>query len=293
MSDSNITVIIPTRDESLHVARCVRSARPLGRVIVVDCGSSDGTREIATAHGAEVVQHEWEGHAGQKNWALRELDITTDWVLFLDADEYLPEAAVAEMRDAVGAPGVAGYYVARRYIFLGQELKHAWWYPDYQLRLFRRAGARCEDVQVHEHMIVDGEARPLRVALMHENRKGLTAFIERHNRYAALEAAQIMDPAADRKKGSWMGSWADRRRAMKDRVWFRLPGRPLIRFAWLYVVKRGFLDGRRGLLFCALIAMYELMIDARLAERRIAGASGPASDAGRDAVSEGETRAAA
>ena len=276
-----ITVIIPTRDEAIHIARCVDSARGLGQVFVVDCGSIDGTREIAAAHGATVVEHAWEGHAGQKNWALATLDITTAWVLFLDADEYLAPEGVAEMRDAVRGDGVAGYYLARRYIFLGQELRHAWWYPDYQLRLFRRAGARCEDVQVHEHMIVDGPVEPLRQAIMHDNLKGLSAFVERHNRYSDLEAAELARPAANRKKGSFTGSWAERRRAVKDRIWFRVPMRPLARFAWLYFVKRGFLDGRRGLLFCYLIATYEFLIDVKLMERKLAasaaaGAAGPA-----------------
>ncbi len=270
MSGDGITVIIPTRDEALHIARCVDSARALGPVFVVDCGSDDGTREIAATHGATVVQHAWEGHAGQKNWALDHLDIATEWVLFLDADEYLTDDAIAEMRAAIEDPDVAGWYVARRYVFLGKELKHAWWYPDYQLRLFQRRGARCENVQVHEHMIVDGPARPLRAAIMHENLKGLSAFVERHNRYSDLEAAEIVSPAADRKRGSFRGSWAERRRALKDRVWFRVPMRPLARFAWMYVVKRGFLDGRRGLLFCSLIAMYEFLIDAKLMERKLA-----------------------
>ncbi|MBI5284567.1 MAG: glycosyltransferase family 2 protein [Chloroflexi bacterium] len=268
--ESGVTVIIPTRDEALHIARCVDSARALGRVVVVDCGSVDGTREIAAAHGAQVVEHAWEGHAGQKNWALRHLDIATEWVLFLDADEYLTPEAVEEMRASVVDAAVAGFYLARRYIFLGKELKHAWWYPDHQLRLFRRHGARCENVQVHEHMIVDGAARPLRAAIMHENLKGLSAFVERHNRYSDLEAAELANPAADRKRGSFTGSWAERRRALKDRVWFRVPLRPLARFAWLYFVKRGFLDGRRGLLFCSLIAMYEFLIDVKLMERKLA-----------------------
>jgi len=276
-----ITVIVPTRDEAVHIARCVDSARGLGPVFVVDCGSIDGTREIAAAHGATVVEHAWEGHAGQKNWALATLEITTEWVLFLDADEYLTPEGVVEMQDAVRRDGAAGYYVARRYIFLGQELRHAWWYPDYQLRLFRRAGARCEDVQVHEHMIVDGPVEPLRQAIVHDNLKGLSAFVERHNRYSDLEAAELARPAANRKKGSFTGSWAERRRAVKDRIWFRVPMRPLARFAWLYFVKRGFLDGRRGLLFCYLIATYEFLIDVKLMERKLAasaaaGAAGPA-----------------
>lgn len=268
----DVTVIIPTLDEATHIARCVSSARPLGRVVVVDCGSHDATREIATEHGAEVVEHAWEGHARQKNWALANTGIATDWVLFLDADEYLDGEAIDEIRQAVQDPEAAGYYLPRRYIFLGRELRHAWWYPDYQLRLFRRSGARCEDVRVHEHMIVDGEVKTLRAAIMHDNRKGLAAFVERHNRYSDLEADEILDPGRDRKRGAITGSWAERRRALKDRIWFRLPARPLLRFVWLYVVRRGFLDGRRGLLFCMLIAMYEFMIDAKLAERRLAAA---------------------
>ena len=275
MSDSGITIIIPARDEELHIARCVESARQLGRVIVVDSGSTDATREIAASCGAEVVEHAWEGHAAQKNWALDHLDLRADWVLFLDADEYLLEETVTEVRGAVTRPDAAGFYLPRRYIFLGKELKHAWWYPDYQLRLFRREGARCEDVQVHEHMIVDGPVEQLRAPLMHENLKGLSAFVARHNRYSDLEAAELASPASNRKRGSFTGSWAERRRALKDRVWFRLPMRPLVRFLWLYFVKRGFLDGRRGLLFCYLIAMYDFLIDVKLLERSLAAPPGP------------------
>lgn len=272
---SEITVIIPARDEAVHIARCVASARELGRVIVVDSGSTDATREIAASSGAEVVEHAWEGHAAQKNWALGHLDIGTEWVLFLDADEYLLEETVAEMREAIRSDDAAGYELPRRYIFLGKELRHAWWYPDYQLRLFRREGARCEDVQVHEHMIVDGPVQQLRAPIMHENLKGLSAFVARHNRYSDLEAAELANPASNRKRGSFTGSWAERRRALKDRVWFRLPMRPVVRFLWLYFVKRGFLDGRRGLLFCYLIAMYDFLIDVKLLERRLAAAAEP------------------
>ncbi len=272
---SDITVIIPARDEALHIARCVESARQLGRVIVVDSGSTDATREIAASSGAEVVEHAWEGHAPQKNWALDHLGLCAEWVLFLDADEYLLDDTVAEVREAVTRDGVAGFELPRRYIFLGKELRHAWWYPDYQLRLFRREGARCEDVQVHEHMIVNGPAEQLRVPIMHENLKGLSAFVARHNRYSDLEAAEIASPASNRKRGSFTGSWAERRRALKDRVWFRLPMRPLVRFVWLYFVKRGFLDGRRGLLFCYLIAMYDFLIDVKLLERRLTAPPAP------------------
>jgi len=267
MRDPGVTVIIPTRDEALHIERCIGSAAGLGPVFVVDCGSSDGTREIAAAAGARVVTHAWEGHAAQKNWALDALPIETEWVLFLDADEYLPAATAAEIRAAAQDATTSGCYLARRYIFLGRELRHAWWYPDYQLRLFRRGAGRWEERRVHEHAMVSGRSRELRGAIMHENLKGLSAFIERHNRYSSLEAEEIAEPGGARKPGAFGGAWAERRRALKDTVWWRTPLRPLVRFAWLYFGRRGFLDGRRGLLFCALIAMYDLMIDAKLMER--------------------------
>ena len=269
-----ITVIIPTRDEALHIDRCVMSARGLGRVVVVDCGSTDGTQQIARACGAEVIEHAWPGHAAQKNWALDHANITTPWVLFLDCDEYLTPQAVAEIEQAAASGNADGYYLAREYVFLGRTLRHAWWYPDHQLRLFRTGRGRFEERQVHEHAIVVGRMGVLAAPIVHENLKGLSAFIERHNRYSELEASEIGDPSRVRKRGSFRGSWADRRRALKDRVWFRLPARPLVRFVWMYVVKRGFLDGRRGLMFCSLIAMYDFMIDVKLIERRMMLGSG-------------------
>jgi glycosyltransferase involved in cell wall biosynthesis len=264
-----ITVIIPTRDEALHIRRCVAAARPLGGVIVVDSGSSDATARIAREHGAEVVEHAWEGHAAQKNWALDTLDITTPWVLFLDADEYLTDATRAAIRKAAASASANGFELPRAYVFLGKRLRYAWWYPDYQLRLFRRGRGRFEDRRVHEHVIVDGAVAQIDEPIMHENLKGLSAFIDRHNRYSDLEAAEIASPSRVRKQGSLRGSWAQRRRALKDRIWWRMPARPLVRFLWLYILRRGFLDGRRGLLFCQLIAMYDLMIDAKLTELRL------------------------
>ena len=265
---TEVTVVIPAKDEELHVVRCVESARELGRVVVVDGGSGDRTRELALEHGAEVVEHEWKGYAAQKNWALDHL-VSTEWVLFLDADEYLTPAGRAELRTALLDPNLAGYYMPRSYVFLGRKLEHAWWYPDYQLRLFRRSRGRYEDRRVHEHVIVDGPIGTLDQPLVHENLKGLSAFVERHNRYSDLEAAELLDPSRIVREGAFTGHWADRRRALKDRVWFRLPARPTIRFFWLYVLKGGFLDGRQGRLFCRLIAMYDLLIDAKVQERRL------------------------
>jgi glycosyltransferase involved in cell wall biosynthesis len=265
----SITTIIPTKDEALHIERCVESVRALGRVVVVDACSEDETAELAERAGAEVFVQPWLGHAAQKNWALDNVRITTDWVLLLDADERLLHNAADLVVRALEEPDVAGYYLPRRNIFLGRELKHAWWYPDFQLRLFRAGRARYEEREVHEHMVVDGPARELWADITHENLKGIGAFIERHNRYSELEAREIVAPSGAARRGSLRGSWADRRRWLKERVWLRLPGRPIVRFLWLYFVKRGFLDGRAGLLYCALIACYDVMIDAKVYEKRL------------------------
>ena len=265
-----VTVILPVLDEELHIRRAVSSALPLGPVFVVDCGSTDRTRDIAAEVGAAVVEHDWEGYAAQKNWALTTLPLDTEWVLFLDADEYVTSGLQREIQAAIQQDGFDGYYIPRRNIFLGRDLRHVWWYPDYQLRLFRNGKGRFEDRLVHEHVLLDGPSTFLRHPLMHENLKGVDAFMRRHERYAALEAQEIrqmrLGLPTNQRRGRLLGSWPERRRWLKLNVWYRLPGRPAIRFLWLYFLRRGFLDGRAGLVYAQLLAAYEALIDAKLLE---------------------------
>jgi glycosyltransferase involved in cell wall biosynthesis len=273
-----LAVIIPTLDEELHIERAIASATELGPVYVIDCGSSDGTEELALQAGAAVYKHPWEGYAAQKNWALKSLPITTPWVLFLDADEMITPAGRREIESVITEGAFEGFYVPRQNIFLGRVLKHAWWYPDYTLRLFRREKGRFEARLVHESVLLDGRAGFLKEALLHENLKGIDAFIWRHLRYATLEAEEMHKwrngVVHDQRRGSLVGSWPERRRALKTRVWYRLPGRPAIRFFWMYFIKRGFLDGQQGLIYSQLLAAHEALIDAKLLERQLSGRSG-------------------
>ena len=267
---SDVSVIIPALNEEIHVRRAVSSALPLGRVVVVDGGSRDRTKELATQAGAEVIEHSWTGYAAQKNWALANVEPSAEWVLFLDADEYLTPALSEEIASSTRAGAFDGFYIPRRNIFLGRVLRHAWWYPDYQLRLFRAGRGRYENRLVHEHVVLDGKTGFLNEPIMHENLKGIDAFVERHLRYAALEAEEMLRARAhasgDRRSGRLLGSWPDRRRALKVHVWYRLPARPAIRFLWMYLIKCGFLDGKEGRLYCQLIAAQEALINAKLLE---------------------------
>ena len=210
---SSISIIIPTLDEELHVGRAVASAAPLGLVHVLDSGSADKTRELAQETGATVAQHPWSGYATQKNWALANLGIESEWVLFLDADEYLTPELREEIANATTSGKFDGYYIPRQNIFLGRLLRHAWWYPDYQLRLFRARKGRYEDRLVHEHVLLDGKAGFLKQPIMHENLKGIDAFLERHRRYAAFEAAEMLrirsGDFGDQRRGRFFGSWPE------------------------------------------------------------------------------------
>lgn len=265
-----LTIVITTKDEELHVGRCIDSVQGLGRIVVLDSGSVDATQEIAREHGAEVVAHAWVGYSAQKNWALDNLAAEAAWVLFLDADEYLTDALRSGIRSAIRTASVDGFYLARENIVLGRRLKHAWWYPDYQMRLFKPSRARYEDRLVHEHVLIDGETSFLQEPLVHENLKGVGEWMQRHVSYAALESCEIRRALSggrsDGLQPRFFGTRAERRRAIKTRIWYRMPFRPAIRFLWLYVVKRGFLDGRQGRAYCELVAAYEALIDAYLLE---------------------------
>jgi glycosyltransferase involved in cell wall biosynthesis len=268
MSTPSILTIIPAKDEEIHIERCVASARPLGDVIVVDGGSGDATVRLARGAGATVLERPWRGYSDQKNWALDQVEGLADWVLFLDADEYLTDAARAGVRAAVTSDAADGYYLGRRYFFFGRRLDHAYWYPDYQLRLFRAGRGRFESRLVHEHLRVDGVVAESDIDLVHENLKGISDYVGKLNRYADLEAREIVHGRRDADMGSIRGTWAERRRALKA-AWLKLPGRAVIRFCWLYFVKRGFLDGRAGLTFCGLIAVHDFLIEAKVAEHRL------------------------
>jgi glycosyltransferase involved in cell wall biosynthesis len=269
-SRSNVTTIITTLNEEVHIERSVASAHRLGDVFVVDGLSTDATREIARGAGASVVEHAWNGYSTQKNWALGSLGIDSEWVLFLDADEFVTNGLRDEIEGATTSRRFDGYYIPRQNIFLGRLLRHAWWYPDYQLRLFRLSKGRYEDRLVHEHVVLDGVAGFLKQPIMHENLKGIDAFVERHMRYAGYEAAEMLRARSrdfgDQRRGRFFGSWPERRRALKLHVWYRLPGRPAIRFLWMYLVKRGFLDGKQGRVYCQLLAVEEALINAKLLE---------------------------
>jgi glycosyltransferase involved in cell wall biosynthesis len=274
-----VTVVIPARAEERNLPDALRSVQWASRVIVVDSRSRDRTADLARNAGAEVVQFDYSnGGPKKKAWALRELDFRTDWVLFLDADERVTPPLRDEIARVINKGDVDAYYIDRELVFMGRSLRC--FRPNWNLRLFRPGLASIEDLglanlpgtgdnEVHEHFVATGRVGFLREPLLHDDDRGLTAWLERHNRYATWEAKLYRrlrtEPVGVGVAGFLRLDPFQRKRVLR-RVWVRLPFRPAVRFFVWYVLRRGFLDGRPGLAFCRLMSYYEFIIGLKLRE---------------------------
>ena len=270
---AGLSVLVPTLDEELNLPECLRSVEWADEVFVVDSFSRDRTVELARVYGARVVQHAFESYSRQKNWALDTLPFRNDWVFILDADERATPELRCEIDATLPNTDCAGFYVNRRFIFLGAWIRHAGWYPSWNLRLFRHGLGRYDDREVHEHVVLNGPAGYLRNDLVHLDRRGLEAFVARHNRYSTLEAAARFKAERDapdraRLPLNVLGSPVQRKRFLRERIWPRVPAKPLCLFVYMYLVRRGFLDGRAGLALCVFHAFQEFMVGLKLAELR-------------------------
>jgi glycosyltransferase involved in cell wall biosynthesis len=266
-----VSVIVPIRNEAQNLARCLASVGWVDEIFVVDSDSTDGSQRIAEEFGARVVQFEFNGTwPKKKNWALESLPFRNPWVFILDADEALPAEAEAEFRTAIADAGERkGYWINRRFMFMGRWLRHAY-YPNWNLRLFRHSLGRYEkltdvatasgDNEVHEHIVVQGPTGRLRCEIDHYAFPSVEVFVEKHNRYSNWEARIAV--AEGHAPIEFQNARVAQRRRIK-RLAQRLPFRPLLRFLYVYVWQRGFLDGREGYYFARLHGFYEFLSVAK------------------------------
>ena len=233
-----VSILLPVKNEAANLPRCLDALSWADEIFVVDSHSSDATCEIAARCGACVVQFDFNGTwPKKKNWALENLPFLHEWVFILDADEVLPPEAEAEFRAIVTAPAnpIYGYWINRRFMFMGRWLRHAY-YPNWNLRLFRHALGRFEkltdaatdsgDVEVHEHVVVRGTTARLRAEMDHFAFPTVAAFIEKHNRYSNWEARVALERASGQgPQDTHVGA-----RRWLRRLSLALPCRPLLRF---------------------------------------------------------------
>lgn len=259
-----ISVLILTKNEERDLPACLDSVSWCDDVHVFDSFSTDHTVEIAISRGAKVTQRTFDDWSTHQNYGLRNIPFKHPWVFYLDADERMSSALVESARRAVRNPETnVAFHVQRRDFFLGAWLKHVQVTPFYT-RLFRPEKLRYERL-VNPISHVDGSTGVLYGYLDHfPFSKGLYHWLERHNAYSSLEARQILlNRARDKSfsliKAVFAREFAERRQHQKE-AFYRLPGRPLAKFLFLYIGRRGFQDGRAGFAYAVLQSFYEYMI---------------------------------
>ncbi len=276
--DADVAIIILTHNEEANVAHAIRSVTGWARqIIVLDSFSTDRTTEIARALGAEVYQHAFTNYSAQRQYALEAVLVVAPWVFFLDADEWIPPALRDEILATVARnPEENGFYVRYRLMWNGTWIRRGY-YGAWILRLLRHGYARCDSRTVGEHIMVDGKAGYLRNDFIHEDRKGLSAWISKHNAYSSGEAMEMLRRGSESQgylRATPFGAEPQRKRWLRDQVWSRLPTmvRPFLYFIYRYVFRGGFLDGRQAFAFHFMQALWhQLLIDLKYVELRRAG----------------------
>ncbi|HEV8644076.1 MAG TPA: glycosyltransferase family 2 protein [Burkholderiales bacterium] len=230
-----ISVTIITKNEEVSISRCIESVRWADEVVVVDSGSTDRTTEICRELGAKVmVTGDWPGFGPQKNRALAQA--TGDWVLSLDADEWVTADLRDEILNVISNPdGATAFRAPRLSSFCGRFMRHSGWRPDYVTRLFRRGAAGFSDDVVHERVIVEGKTGTLREPIMHETFVDLDELLQKMNRYSSLAAQEMRHGG---KKAGLAG-------AVLRGLWA---------FIRTYFLRGGYRDGREGFMLAVATA---------------------------------------
>ena len=233
---------------------------------MVDSFSTDATVELCEAYSVRCVQHEFEGFGTQRNWSLDNIEIKHDWVLILDADERVPSSLAVELNELAETTttGVGAYRLKRRFHLWGRWLRYSSLYPTWVVRFIRQGRVRYVDRGHGETQQVNGEIGEIQSYLIDENVKGLAAWFDRQNQYSDKDARFELN-SGDSTSISALLFTSDplRRRAEVKRCVSRLPFRGLFYFAYCYFFRLGFLDGRDGLMFCRMKAMYQILVEVK------------------------------
>jgi glycosyltransferase involved in cell wall biosynthesis len=281
-----VSVIIAARNEEKNLPRCLEALRDVGEVYVIDSQSTDATPEIARSFGAKVVQFHYQGGWPKKRqWAIDTLPLEFEWILLVDADEALTPDLGEEIRHAIADGNGNGYFICLRMHFLGRVLRHggaSFW----KLALFRRGKGRYEcrlrdqdismaDMEIHEHVVVEGPTSRLRNPLIHHNVESLSRYIQKHDEYSNWEARVLLQGEHDSRDlpPSLFGTQAQRRRWLKKKL-YALPGSPVLLFVYRYFLRLGFLDGVPGLIYCGFQAVQMFHTKAKIYELKSASKQG-------------------
>ena len=267
-----VTVVIPVRNEERNLPRCLERLSRFAKIVVIDSGSTDRTREISESLGAEVVDFKWDGHYPKKrNWLLINRPPSTPWVFFLDADEYVSQEFVDELERVLPTTTSVGFRVRYTNHFMGRALRFG--VVQRKLPLFRVGAGLYEridednwshlDMEVHEHPILDGAVGELKALIDHQDFKGIEAHEKRHEQYAQWEARRYLRLMESQENKTHLTS-IQKVKYQALTSWWLAPAY----FAYIYLAKLGCLDGAAGLAHARSKARYFARIRRNISELR-------------------------
>lgn len=278
MNKLPISIIIPAKNESKNIVECLASLAWADEIFVVDSQSSDDTVAKAESFGVHVVQFHYDGGwPKKKNWAIKNLPFRNEWIMIVDADERVSPELQCEIAEAIKQPKVNGYYIRWKFVFLGRWLKHCWSHG-WMLRLFRTGTGEYEnlgvtneggwDNEVHENLYVQGDARKLQNYMLHESRQDLSYWLAKHNQFSDWEVKRnriLRKQKLSNPFGFFKVGPSEKRKWLRI-LFLKMPLQPLLMFVYLFVIKKGFLDGSPGYYFCRLIAWHLFVIRVKTYE---------------------------
>lgn len=271
---NDITAIILTKNEEVNIERCIKSIKSfVDRIVVIDSGSTDRTVEIAKKMGAEIFEHPFKHYAAQFNWALDNIGLNTTWVYRIDADEYVTTELAQEIVAKCKAhhdDDVTAFLMKHKLYFLGKYLTHGGAYPFIKITVFKPEYARFEERAMGEHVVpVKGRCIEFTNDCIHYDCKNLTAFIDKHNKYATREVQDYFERKGNLKGQASLYQTAERTKKLRDSIYYKLPMffRAKLYFWYRYYIRLGFLDGRSGKIYAWIQAyMYRYIVDAKIFE---------------------------
>lgn len=273
----DLSVIILTNNESKHIERCIKSLLQItNRIFIVDSFSTDDTVSIARNLGAVVIQNPWISYSFQFNFGIQNNPFKTTWVMRMDADEYITPELAEELKVSLqNVPSeVSGLYVKRRVIFMDKWIRRGGYYPIWLLRIWRNGLGTCEELWMDEHIkLSGGNTLQLQNDIVDHTLNNLTWWTQKHNNYAIREVIDLLNikynfDSKETVEPSFWGSQEQRTRFLKVRyAGLPLFTRPFIYFGYRYILKGGFLDGTKGLIWHVLQGFwYRFLVDAKIYE---------------------------
>jgi glycosyltransferase involved in cell wall biosynthesis len=264
-----VTVIIPTFNVENLIEKAIKSVLWADEILVVDSYSTDSTIAIAKKYGARVIQHEYVYSAKQKNWAIPQAK--NNWVLLLDSDEIVSNDLAQNIKKLLSSNKINvydGYAIGRKHFFFGKFLRWGGRYPLYNIRLFKKS-CRYEDRDVHAHIILDKKKmKKTKGDILHFSDRTISQFLEKVNRYSAYQAdymAKVSDRGIDIDWINFLTNGLYFKSIIKD-LWNFIPGSPMFRFIYMYILRLGFLDGKSGLVIALAYSLQDYIAKTKYFE---------------------------